>query len=527
MTEGYLCLVLHAHLPFVRHPEFDDFLEEDWLYEAITETYIPLLETLQLLERDGCNFRITMSISPTLAAMLADGLLQQRYIDHLDNLIELSAKEIERTRWLPEFRAVARLYHERFSRCRQVFVNEYGGNLLQGLRHHDDRGGLELITCAATHGLLPLITNSQARWGQMELGCREFQRHFGRRPRGIWLPECGFEPGLDLDARDAGLDYFFVETHSILCAEPRPPFGVYSPLLCARSGVAALGRDAESGKQVWSAVEGYPSDPVYREFYRDIGFDLEYEYLKPHLHRAGQRTQTGIKYYRITGATDQKEVYQPELARQRVREHARDFVLKRQYQARWLRNELQGRPPLIVAPYDAELFGHWWYEGPIWVEEVFRQLATTQELSACAVPEYLERFADNIPVGEPAAGTWGLHGYHEVWLDKSNDWIYPHLMEAANRMVEIARRWPHAKGLTLRALNQAARELLLAQSSDWAFIMKTGTMVGYAVERTKTHLLNFHQIYLQLQADQVEEPWLRELEFRHNCFPTIDYRLFA
>src|SRR5262249_34745267 len=152
------CLVLHAHLPFVRHPEYDDFLEEDWFYEAITETYIPLLEVFDGLERDGVDWRMTMSITPTLAGMPADPLLQDRYGRHIDNLIALSSKEMERTRMQPEFQPLARMYHERFCRARQVFVNQYGNNLVNGFRRFFDAGKLEVITCAATHGFLPLMS---------------------------------------------------------------------------------------------------------------------------------------------------------------------------------------------------------------------------------------------------------------------------------------------------------------------------------------------------------------------------------
>src|SRR5215471_3618836 len=147
MPLGYLNLVLHAHLPYVRHPEYEDFLEEDWLYEAITETYIPLLEVFEGLERDGVEWRLTMSVTPTLAAMLSDPLLQYRYVRHLDNLIALAAKEIERTRWEPEFHPLARMYHTRFCRAREVFVNQYDHNLLRGFRHFFESGKLEIIAC--------------------------------------------------------------------------------------------------------------------------------------------------------------------------------------------------------------------------------------------------------------------------------------------------------------------------------------------------------------------------------------------
>ena len=525
---GYLCLVLHAHLPFVRHPEYEDFLEEDWLYEAITETYIPLLEVFDGLERDGVDWRMTMSVSPTLAAMLADPLLQQRYLRHLDNLLALAVKELERTRYQPEFHGLAQMYHQRFSRCREVFVNQYQNNLVNGFRRFFDSGKLELITCAATHGYMPLmVVNDRARWAQIELGCREFARHFGRRPQGIWLPECGYAPGVDEMLRDAGLRYFFMDTHGILFAEPRPRFGVYAPILCPKSGVATLGRDAESSKQVWSAVEGYPGDFNYRDFYRDVGFDLDYEYVKPHLHTTGIRSLLGIKYHKITGRTDDKEPYDPRVAMERAADHAGNFMFNREKQVEWLAGSMSGRPALIVAPYDAELFGHWWFEGPDWINFLLRKMHHDQQtIKTITVPEYLDRHSQ-VQVAQPTMSSWGYKGYSEVWCESSNDWIYRHLHEAADRMVELARGNPEPDALRRRALNQAARELLLAQSSDWAFIMKTGTMVEYAQDRTRVHINNFNHLYDSLTRNAIDEGWLSEIERRHNLFPDIDYRLYA
>jgi 1,4-alpha-glucan branching enzyme len=529
MPIGYLSLVLHAHLPYVRHPEYDDFLEEDWLYEAITETYIPLLDVFDSLERDGVDWRLTMSLTPTLAGMLSDPLLQYRYVRHLENLIALAGKEIERTRWQPQFNHLALMYHARFTRAREVFVNQYGNNLVRGFRRFFESGKLELITCGATHGFFPLMEpiNRHAARAQVEIGCREFARHFGRRPLGLWLPECGYTPGVDELLRDAGIRYFFVDTHAIMFAEPRPKYGVYAPILCPKSGVAALARDTESSKQVWSAIEGYPGDYNYREFYRDVGFDLDYDYLRPHLHKTGQRSHLGIKYYKITGRGDHKEPYNPAVALEKAAEHAGNFMFNREKQVEWLAGAMDGRPPLIVAPYDAELYGHWWFEGPDWINFLLRKMHYDQQtIKTITIPEYLERYPKN-QVAQPTMSSWGYKGYCEVWLEGSNDWIYRHLHEGADRMVELARANPDAAALHRRALNQAARELLLAQSSDWAFIMKTGTMVDYARERTRIHVLNFNHLYDMIRSGNIDESWLAEIERRHNLFPDVDYRIYA
>ncbi|MFH1143155.1 MAG: 1,4-alpha-glucan branching protein domain-containing protein [Candidatus Eisenbacteria bacterium] len=528
--QGYLALVLHAHLPYVRHPEHPAFLEEDWLYEAITETYVPLVEMMEGLVADGVPFRLTMSITPPLAGMLADPLLQERYLRHIDKLIELAAREVERTRWMPEFHPQALRYQHNFSATRRLFADAYDRNLLKAFRKFQDLGVLEIITCGATHGFLPLMVNNRNIWrGQIQTAVRDYEHHFGRPPRGIWLPECGYEPPLEEVLKEAGLRFFILDTHGIMFATPRPRFGVYAPVV-TRSGVAAFGRDLESSKQVWSANEGYPGDFEYREFYRDIGWDLEYEYVRPYLHGDGQRSNLGIKYYRITGPTNQKEPYSFERATEKAAGHAGNFMFNREKQVEYLHG-LLGRPPVIVAPYDAELFGHWWYEGPQFLNFLLRKTAFDQQsLATLTLSEYLERFPVN-QLASPATSSWGYKGYAEVWLDGSNDWIYRHLHAAGDRLIELANAAKRgdfgSDGVRWRALRQAAREFLLAQSSDWAFIMKTGTMVPYAVARTREHIVNFTKLYEDIRSGTIDEWWLGEIEQKNNIFSEIDPLVWA
>ncbi len=525
-SKGYLALVLHAHLPYVRHPEYEDFLEEDWFYEALTETYIPLIEMFNRFEEEGVDFHITMSLTPSLLSMMADPLLQYRYLRHLNRLIDLAGREIERTRWMPEFHELALMYHWKFTRARQVFLERYDSNLIPAFKHHQDRGNLEIITCGATHGFMPLMPNDKAARAQIMIAADHYEKHLGRRPRGIWLAECGYRPGVDEILKEAGIKYFFTDTHGILYGEPRPRHGVFAPVYCPGSAVAAFGRDRESSKQVWSAKEGYPGDFYYRDFYRDVGFDLDYDYIKPFLHPDGNRIHTGIKYYRITGAEEEKEVYRPSIAREKAADHAGNFMFNREKQVEHLAG-LLGTKPIIVSPYDAELFGHWWYEGPDWIEFLLRKIHYDQDTIDTITPsEYLERHPMQ-QVVLPSMSSWGYKGYNEVWLEGSNDWIYPHLHIMADRMVELAGRYQDADGLLLRALNQAARELLLAQSSDWAFIMKTGTMVEYAHKRTKDHIGRFDRLYNDILASMINEKWLGEVENRDNIFPDIDYRVYA
>lgn len=525
MPDGHLLLVLHAHLPFVRHPEDPHFIEEQWLVEAITETYIPILSRLERLVQTGVRARLTMTWSPPLCEMLADPLLQERYRTRIARLLELAEQEVPAKANSP-FGPAATMYRDHFRFCLSV-MDRFGGNLLRWVNELRDAGALEPITCGATHGFLPLMLTSEARRAQIETAVANYQKHFGQKPKGIWLPECGYTPGVEELLKQAGIRYFFVDTHGIYYGEPRPRFGVYAPVYTP-SGVAAFGRDPESSRSVWSSQTGYPGDALYREFYRDLGYDGEYGYVRNFLHPDGVRRNLGLKYHRITGKIPlhEKGPYEPAPAFARAMDHAGDFVVNRIRQAQHLRS-LIGKPPAIVSPYDAELFGHWWYEGPQFIESIYHACqGTKHQLLPMTCSEYLAEYQVH-QVVMPSASSWGDAGFNGVWLNPTNDWIYRHLHAAEERMVECARRHPGAEGDLKRALNQMGRELLLAQSSDWAFIMTTGTTVPYAVRRTKDHINRFTGLYEMVMRGQVDRQGLEAIEWRDSIFQELDFRHWA
>jgi 1,4-alpha-glucan branching enzyme len=302
---GYLALVLHAHLPFVRHPEHPRFLEESWLYEAITETYMPILEMLRGWERDRINARITICLSPTLCSMLLDPLLQSRYERRLEDLIELADREVLRLQWEPQMKRLAENYANRFRQIRSLWF-ACQRNLVGAFRRLQDEGRIEIITCAATHALLPLLVNSPGALRAQVLTARDHYRQcFGKDPIGFWLPECAYSPEIEWALTEAGVRWFIVESHGLLHGTPRPRYGTFSPVFTP-DGLAVFGRDRDSANQVWSRLEGYPGDPRYRDFYRDIGFDLDLDYIEPFLPSPGRRGFTGIKYHAITGARGEK-----------------------------------------------------------------------------------------------------------------------------------------------------------------------------------------------------------------------------
>ena len=531
MAKGYVSLILHAHLPYVRHPEYPDFLEEDWLFEGITETYLPLLEMMEHLASEGVNFRLTMTLSPTLCEMFADSLLRERYQRHLNRLVELADKEVQRTAGQSAFNDTGRMYRDRFFRARQLYEGKYQTDLIRAFRGFQERGNLEIMTCVATHGFLPLMSNASAVRAQVKVAINNYRKHFGRMPNGIWLSECAYKPGDCEILKEAGLKYFILDTHGLLYGEPRPKYEVYAPVVTP-SGVAVFGRDIESSRQVWSARDGYPGDAVYREFYRDLGYDADYQYIRPYLHSDGIRRNVGIKYYRITGRVElhQKQPYIRANALKKTEEHAGNFMFNRQQQAKYLSDKFpisNFQLPIMVAPYDAELFGHWWFEGPEFLETLLRKINTQQDEIALITPsEYLAKYPPRVK-STPSMSSWGDKGYNEVWLNGKNDWIYRHLHIAEGRMEELARAFPNAEGRQKDVLNQAARELLLAQASDWPFIMTTGTAEPYAHRRFKEHISRFTRLYNDLKSNRLNDEWLKDIQGKDNIFPEIDYRVYA
>jgi 1,4-alpha-glucan branching enzyme len=525
--QGYVGLLLHAHLPYVRHPEQDGILPERWLFEGITECYIPLLQAFERLTHDGVPYRIVVSLTPTLLAMWNDELLQNRYSKYLERMVDLAEREIHRTRDDHRFAPLARMYRDRLRWVSSVYNDSYRRDLPAAFRRLADAGNVELATSAATHAYLPLVgLYRSAVEAQVEFGLRQFRRLFGRSPAGFWLPECGYHPGHDQVLAEKGLRWTCLETHGVLFAAPRPRYGVHAPVITP-SGVACFGRDPESSKQVWSGKEGYPGDGYYREYYRDIGYDLDdYEYLKPYLAPDGSRTHTGFKYWRVTGHADHKEPYEPGRAYERADVHAGHFMWARQKQVEWLAGG-SDRKPFILAPYDAELFGHWWFEGPQWLELFIRKSTYDQRDFRLATPtDYLNEYPVNQP-SQPIQSSWGWKGYNEVWLQGKNDWIYRHLHKAAETMEGLAAGFHDPDPTERRALNQAARELLLAQSSDWPFIMQAGTMDAYARHRFTHHLGWFLALAGQLRDRRIDTKWLAELERTDNAFQDIDYRVFG
>lgn len=516
--------MLHAHLPYIRYPENECHLEERWFYEAVTESYIPLLKLFGDLINDRVDFRATLSLTPTLIQMFQDELLMERYRQYLGSLIELSCKEVARTARNRHFSSLTKMYLKRFLDIKGLFEDTYRGDLTSAFRCLSDSGKVEIIASAATHSFLPaLMSVPVAQKVQILLGVEHYRKTFGREPEGMWLPECGFTPEMDNMLKAAGIKYFFLESHGLLNCTSDLRHSIYAPVKTP-SGIFAFSRDVRSSRQVWSSFGGYPGDFYYRDFYRDIGFDLDMEYLKPYV-PDGIRTFTGMKYYRITGKGCQKKPYLRGKAIQKTKDHADHFMRAKVNQMLYL-NKILASKPVITAAYDAELFGHWWFEGPEWLNSLFRKGARQKALSFIGPSQYLSEIR-NCDSAMPSFSSWGEKGYSSAWINTSNDWLYRHLHHAANQMVEMSLKYSGATGARKRALNQAARELLLAQSSDWAFMIKTGNASGFAKNKFTEHMNNFLELEREIHSGRINNNNLSALENKNKIFADIDFKIFS
>lgn len=485
-------LHLHAHLPYVRHRHAGT-LAEDWLFEALTECYIPLLASWKHLADEGIPFHIHLSMTPTLLAMLEDPVLGIRFEKYVTD--RLALLEDEAKRGVPEVAEAITLYRRRLTLARRVWEGAEA-DITRLVTELTASGHLTLLASAATHALLPVLATDEMRRLQIALGVAEHERTFGDRPRGFWLPECGYGTGVDAALASEGIRYTILEAHGISGGLPGgTPAG---HAVSCPNGVVAFSRDAALSGKVWNREGGYPGDPRYRDFYRDLGYDDPARAARM-LDGFDSPRFTGLKFHRITSVdtpSSKKEPYSPREARLATQYHAAHFLDCIKARSTQLATEAPGTVPL--AAFDAELFGHWWFEGPWFLESVIRA-AHLGEIEMHSLASH----AENAPPGRivrPSPSTWGSGGYFETWIDPVNDWMYPALHRIERGLAGDMRDPVRCDAPNLVP---ALRELLLAEASDWSFLIKAGSVGDYARSRFLQH--EGEAVYLR-DSDEPEDP---------------------
>ncbi|MDR2784360.1 MAG: DUF1957 domain-containing protein [Treponema sp.] len=530
--------------------------EEPWFFETVSETWLPLLAMFDRLDRDRIPFRLSIALSPVLSSTLADEILIGRYLEYVDRQIEFGARELERTADNPRLYTLARYYYDQLIEKRILFTGRYEKNIMRALDFYQKKGRLEIMTTAATHPFLPLYAPfPETVQAQIETAIASHRRFFGRNPQGFWLPELGWAPELDEYLRSYNFSYTVVDTHGALlgrsgvhghanpgCAAGfcgkacfpagTPPEESLAAVRCGSfypiktpSQILVLIRDYYAHQDLFES-NGICFSPEYRDYSEDAGYELRRELIEPFLGEGGTRMPTGFKYYARSCSSSKKAIYDAGKARYLAGVHARQFLDKRLLlleQAETLMNET----PISLCAFEADNFGRFWHEGPVFLETLFREGANREGLQFMNPQEYLfKQDIQQIETVMPEFSSWGTNGYAEMWLDASNDWMYRHVIRSLNRMVELAERFPNDSGIKERALNQAAREILLVQASDWPKMLYNQEFPDFARNQIEMGLRNFTTIYEALGSNYISTEWLTRLERRHCIFPNINYRVF-
>ncbi len=554
MGVGRFVLCLHSHMPYVlghgKSPH-----GEDWLYESAAECYLPLLRVLDSLLREEIRPRWTVGITPILAEQLEDERFKAGFEAYCRAKMDAAMDDCERfeREGQPWLQGLAEMWRRTYERALHEFVEVWRRSIVGGFRHLADQGCIEPITSAATHGYLPLIGTDEGVRAQVRLGVQTYERHFGRAPRGFWLPECAYRPeydwsppvggdrssrhriGVEVPLREAGLRFFFVDAPMLLGGAGQEAARGFGPLaeVIARgprfavhgephseyeryalpNGVSYFARDPRTAERVWSGEIGYPGDEWYLEFHK---------HLPP-----GR-----LRYWRISpnkADLGAKLPYDPYSAYERIEMHAEDM-------ARTLRESLAahrdatGREGTLVAMYDTELFGHWWWEGPEFLAQLARKLHRDGEVESVSGGDMLDRGPEPRTARLPE-GSWGESGHHSVWLNGENRWMWERLYPSQERMRALART--AEGGASRRFALQAARELLLAEASDWPFLITAGTARDYAEDRFWGHMQRFdrfaevaERLSGTARASAEEESFLSEWEKRDAPFADLDLGLW-
>ncbi|NLF46345.1 MAG: glycoside hydrolase family 57 protein [Syntrophomonadaceae bacterium] len=515
--DSKLMLVLHSHIPYVKRQGRWPF-GEVWLYESMAETYIPMLLSWRRMWEEGLKVPVTLSLSPTLLEQLNSKYIQEQFIGYLKERENL-AREEEKYYLAaaePEMAGLAAFYHRFYRDIRRDFIVEMDKDIVGMARQMQDEGKIEIITTAATHAYLPLLEkNSLER--QVEWGKKIYQKYFGCSPRGFWLPECGYFKGMEDVLLEYGFEYFYVDSHAI---EGGKPIGVlsqgiddevieietfastglstYRPYKVEGKDIAVFGRNSMVSHQVWSADYGYPGDIDYREFHK-------------------QSPRSGLKYWRVTDRnnTESKMVYHSEQAREKVREHAGHFIDSLQTTGKEAR-KLGFASPLIVGCYDTELFGHWWWEGVQWLEEVIRQVNARENIDLI-LPQDAGQARHEAQLHE---SSWGMGGKHYVWHNDETAWMWDIIKKAGGEYDDL-KIFADGSLLSQDVVEQALKELLLIESSDWLFMVSGNQTRDYAMKRFFEHYTKLLRLGESVRNQDLNEEfrqWLRKTQYEDDFF---------
>ncbi len=548
---GSFTFILHTHLPYVLHhgkwPH-----GSDWLSEAVAECYLPILSSLERMSADGLSPRISMDFSPINLEQLADPAFINVFSDYCDEKIAAANKDYTYFAKNKEqhLQPLAIYWRDFYTDAKQQFLETYSGDVVGAFRALSDEGVLDAMTCGITHGYFPLLLTDTNVRAQIRGGIAMHEKHFGVKPRGIWLPECGYRPrynwappvgpaeyrqrneeraGVEELLSEEGIEYFVVDgslTKGGVTLPAYQPFGKplherymqemggnqnsgfevdprrsLSDIYWVKSTErdlagripAVFSRDPRSAARVWAADMGYPGAGVYLDFHK-----------KHH--------NSGLRYWCVTSPhvdLGAKQQYEPRHTEWQLDRDADDFVSLVRHSLR--EHAMQkGYPGILAAPFDTELFGHWWFEGPRFLEKVMRRMRADTEIRLTDCADALDDYEAPHTIIALPEGSWGEGGQHFVWTNSAVAWMWDAIYPLEERFLTTLRKLRATDDLEesdtlLAIMQQAARELLLLESSDWQFVISTQGAIEYSKERFEEHRLFLTNLLDMADAFEAEQ----------------------
>ncbi len=522
-SSGYLAIALNAHTPYIHHIKPQLHNDDYWLFDHILDSYFPLLDMMERLYTEGVPYRLTLSLSPTLLEMLADPQIQERFDRYLEKKISLAVREADRCLFELELSELVDHYLTRLRYYRDKFNFVYNRQIIDAFAKLAKDGCLELITTGATSSILPILYPYGALGrAQIKVGIDTFYRHFGFKPQGFWLPECAFNPGLDKLLEENGLKYTYTTVCENVGAIPHPSLASVSPLRNLTNFVFFPG-DTESELEVWSAKSGYYTDFSYRNGFRDLCDEVPDLDLSDFMPSSQEKPQTGFRYF-SNGPAASSKYYNLEQGWSMAKIHAKAFISSRLRTIERLKSKL-AHPPLLTLTLNTEFLGCLWYEGYVWLEHVIRLAAAQSEKISLASSGQLLQYSENFDFAIPNIGSWMDGGFGARWLNSGNDWLIIALSLASRHiyaMVDMAKNNADLEP----AVNQALRELMLAQSADWPLLLSSGQNVQTARKKLRNNLVAFNKLYEDCCQGRVDLESLRNLQKRTPLFADLNYKDF-
>jgi len=470
----YLNLVLDAHLPYVRSPGEDESMQESWLFLAAAECYLPLLETLDRLDRDGVAGSLTICASTALLEMLSDPQLNARFDEYLRRRIQLCHSEIRRFTD-PDCAAakLAQWWLVRAEAKLDFFHRLPDQSIAAAIATHCVTGRIELIPSVSGGAILPLVADQDFRQLHLSLTAASFEQRFGFSARGIWLPGCAYEPELETLILEEGFRYTFLA--------PQQDSSTTSPTAVGPEGLMFFTLDRGLHHSLLSAVDAWPDQSPYRD---RPTFDpqdlLKTGLCRPHMARFASDPH-GSSYQRCSD-TRPLVAYDPAAALLRAQDAAEQFVEAAAVTAGVCPGQLSS------VAVDAELLGYGWFEGLWFLEHVFRR-AEQNNLLLTSPSSFVAHASPVIETNQPGLSSIGYRGYLEGWLNERTLWAVARLERAESNLRLALDRFRESQSARISAiLGQATRELILAQSGDWLAMLSEGRNAGFASERFLDHV---------------------------------------